>query len=314
MNSKNIKAILKLLAIILILTYFADKLIYWQVDKMCDEVYTGKSVGKLNHFLAVKDTMDVLVFGSSRANHHIDNKQIADKSFNMGLDGKRIAYSAALVKTLPENKKQTVIFHIDPVDFFAPGYKGADIMHLNSKYHKIKIIADEIDRIGQSSFLQKFYWSIDYNHKGIGILRNYLKAQYDYKLYDGYDPILLNDGQKKARDITLAKIDEKECYDSYPINELSVNYIKDIQEFCRKNNKKLFIVTSPKYQDPCQSTIARLVKFMEGQDTKYYNYINYFEGQDSNDYWKDKTHLSTVGADKFTQALAKEIKSKRISN
>ncbi len=309
MNNKDIKAVLKLLACILIITYIADKLIYWQIDNICDKVYTGQSVGKLNHFLSVKDTMDVVVFGSSRANHHIDTKEIAEKSFNMGLDGKQIAYSATLIKTLPKNKKQIVIFHVDPIELFDPEYKGADIIHLNSKYHKIKEIAQEIDKTEQYNFLQKIYWTIDYNHKAIGIVRNYLKPQYDYKLYDGYDPISLNEKQKKIRDITLAAIDDLDCFDEYNSNKLSANYIEDVHEFCRTNNKKLVVITSPKHQYPCPSTSKRLTKFMEDRGIKHYNYINLFDKETNNDYWKDKTHLTSIGVEKFMQEFVNNMKN-----
>jgi hypothetical protein len=176
-----LKYTLKIFFIIIIITFVGDKLLYYSLNYVSDKVYSCQSIGKLNHFLSLKDNLNLIVFGSSRANHNI-NPSIMDKnSYNMGMDGRMIAYSGTLIKLLPKQKKQIILLHIDPSNAFKKDYTGFDLDALLVKYNRNIIVKNEINKLKQNNTFQNFLWSISYNSKILGILKNYLKPKYDYQ-------------------------------------------------------------------------------------------------------------------------------------
>ncbi|MCB0383473.1 MAG: hypothetical protein KDD05_09325, partial [Psychroserpens sp.] len=152
------KSALKLVLIIVILTYGIDKAVYYTLNKISDKVMSGQSIGKLNQFLSIKDSVNLIAFGSSRSNHHIDVKQLNANSYNMGIDGSSIAYAAALIQLLPENKSQTVLLNIDPNQLFIEDYDGSDVKGLITKYNRNTKIKEAIASVNQDNSLQYFLW------------------------------------------------------------------------------------------------------------------------------------------------------------
>ncbi len=285
-----------------------DKLIYLTLNHIDNKVFTGQSVGKLNHYLSVKDTTDFLVFGSSRANHHFNTKMISNNSFNMGVDGRDIAYFATLIKLLPKNRSQFVLINIDPENVFDQQYDGSDIAPLAIKYHSLKPVADALERAGQYNPLQKIFWSIDYNSKAVGVVMNFLRPKYNYKNYDGYDPLVLNETQKQIRNAKLKMQETIDCPEVYQESKLYVDYLQEIVAFCKKNDKTLLAITSPTYNNPCEKDNTKLAALMEAYDIAYWDYTDFFDDNNSFEWWKDSGHLSKIGADEFTAALARRIK------
>lgn len=290
--------------LILTISFLADKIVFVVLNKISDEVYTGQSIGKLNQYLQKKDELEFIVFGSSRANHNIDPIKISKNSFNMGMDGRLLAYSATLIKLLPNKKKQTILLHIDPENAFNQNYTGNDILALSSKYNRKNIIQQEIDKLKQNNLLQNFYWSLSYNRSVIGILKNYLKPNYDYKTYFGYDPIYVSENQREIFKKIL-KTDKKEmdCQDNLVLNKIYNDYINELNEFCNENNKTFIIFTSPKFNDNCKNDNIELSQVLKNRNLDYYDLTNFFQENNALEYWKDKRHLSNKGAELFTEKV-----------
>ncbi|MCB0748080.1 MAG: hypothetical protein KDC90_11520 [Ignavibacteriae bacterium] len=320
MNSSSVKYIIKTIILILIISFVADKVIFYGLNKISDKVYTGQSIGKLNQYLQIKDDLDFIVFGSSRANHNIDPIKVSENSFNMGMDGRKLVYSANLIKLLPNKKKQTILLHIDPENAFNKNYSGDDILALSSKYNRNSLIKQEIDKLNQNNLLQNFYWSLSYNNKVLGILKNYLKPKYNYKTYSGYDPIYVSENQREIFQNILDK-DEKEiikkevdCQKELVLNEIYDSYINELNEFCRENNKTLIFFTSPKFEDNCKVDNFELSKVFKKRNLKYYELTDFFKNDNNLEYWKDKEHLSNKGAEIFTEKIRTLLSEKRKPN
>ena len=305
MTVKDLKKVLILLILILTVSYGVDKLIYLILNQLSNKVFSGQTIGKLNHFFSIKDSVDVLIFGSSRANHHIDIDLVSDNGFNMGLDGRNIAYISTIIKTLSD-KQQTIIINIEPSYIFNEDYNGTDIKALYVMYHKNEIIKSEIDRLNQSNPLQKLYWCIDYNNKVLGLIRNYLRPKYNYKTYNGYDPLILNESQKEIRN-KIINNNIKKAISNHNINQLSLYYFREIRDFCEKNSKQLIMITTPIYEHNNYSDSKRISDVMSNLNITYWDYTNFFDDNNSIEYWKDRTHLSKQGAELFSAILAEDL-------
>ncbi|NNE32469.1 MAG: hypothetical protein HKN40_08880 [Winogradskyella sp.] len=305
MNSEITKKFLKIIVLILLISYGLDKLVFYSLNKISDKVMTGQAIGKLNHFLSIKDSAEVLVFGNSRANRHIDVKLFNNNSYNMGIDGIGIAYNSTLINTLSKTKKQLVLVHIDTKNLFDADYDGSDIRGLKAKYNRNLTITKALDESGQLSVLQKFYYSISYNGNAIGILKNYFKPSYDYIAYDGYDPITVSNDQKSMRDAFLSNYrDQVECKENHKINEIALGYLKSIAIFVKKNpNKRFIFITSPIFNDDCSVDNKILADKMLDLGLNYKDFSNLYKNNSDNSLWKDATHMSQKGAESFSKLL-----------
>jgi hypothetical protein len=302
MNKENFIYFVKTIFLFFLTSYVLDKVIYLSIGHIEKQVFSGQNVGKVNHYLSVKDTSDLIVFGHSRAKNHINTSN--GYGFNMGMDGVKIAFHNTLIKLLPKKLKQTVLLHLDPEAFFNENYDGSDITALKNLFHRNKTVNNEIKKLKQNNPLSNFYYSITFNGKVLRILNDYFYPNYDFKNYSGYDPIYPSNSQILVFKKKLEKYEfKKKCNQNLKINNLYDNYLNEIISFCKNNNKKLIVYTSPKYYDDCDDDNILFKSIMKDKRINYFDYTNFFESNNNIKYWKDFTHLSAQGADIFTKKI-----------
>ncbi|MDO6807527.1 hypothetical protein Q4603_02855 [Zobellia galactanivorans] len=312
MNRKNVIFLSRILILFLMVSYVTDKLVYFGIRQIENGVYTGQSVGKLNQYLSIKDSLDFIVFGSSRANHHINPSLISENGYNMGMDGQKIAFSATLFKLLP-NRKQTVLFHIDPENAVDDLYKADDLGSLKAMYYKNEIVRNEIDKYKKMNPLQKFYWCISYNGILFGVIKNYLKPNYNYTTYNGYDPLRVNNSSN--RNVLELKEGEMqmECAKrEYTLNPIYRAYLLDLKGFSEKNGKRLIFFTSPKLFDNCKEDNLFLSEEMNKMNLTYKDFSDFFGKNSDVSNWKDATHMSEKGAIYFTNYVARTVYGSKV--
>jgi hypothetical protein len=307
MKKENVLYVLKVVLFIVSIAYVLDKVAYFSLETINKNVFTGASGGKLNQFLKEKDNLDFVVLGSSRANHHIDNSKISENSFNMGLDGTKIAFSAILLKTLPQNKEQTILLHISPKYSLDKDYKGDDIIGLSKLYHQNNTIKKEFNALGKNKIMNQIFWSLNFNGSVIGLFKNFYLPNYDIDSYSGFDPIYITDEQKNIFETVLKNRKEESCPNKLNLNPIYEKYLNKISIFCKENNKKLILFTAPIYQDDCQKDDKILGEILKKKGISYWNMIDFFKNNNSPDYWRDNSHLSNTGAQIFTDSIKSRL-------
>jgi len=307
MKMSGFKSMMQLVLYIIVITFISDKVMYYALNFVNDKILSGQSGGKLNHFLKVKDDVSVLTFGNSRTNHHINTQKLSLSSFNMGADSRSIAYCATLIKLLPKNKEQIVIVNVDTKNAFDDNYSGRDVGSLRSRYHRDAIVKKEIDKVFGYDYIQNFYWSKAYNGRVLGLFKNYLIPKYDYKKYYGYDPIYVTETQREIFKSFLKNPKKQKCLQSYTLNSRYKSYLNQIKNFCKENNKRLVLITSPLYDDTCKNDNLALIEVLKKLDFEYYDFSYSFKENNKIEYWKDEVHLSNVGAEMFSEVLKETI-------
>ena len=304
MKKNSLIYVLKLTLMVVLIAYALDKIVYFGLEELNKNVFTGQSGGKVNQFLKEKDDLDLIVFGSSRANHHIDNEKLSNKSFNIGMDGAKIASAATLLMTLPKNKEQIILFHLSPGYAYDSLYGGDDIQALSKLYNQNKVIKREFDNLNKTTFLKKFFWTISFNGSTLGLLKNYFYPKNDVKNYKGFDPITVTQQQKDIFKKLSAQSKKNEpCPNNYHLNVVYKKYIDDINLFCKNNNKRLIIFTAPIYEDNCKEDDNALGLYLNQKKITYWNLTDIFKNNRSLENWRDNSHLSNKGADIFTDSI-----------
>ena len=306
------KKSIQLLLILAIVFFVTDRLICMCLKEIDKKVFTGQSVGKVNHFFSLKDSVNMLIFGSSRANHHIDNTVLDITSFNMGVDGTRIGYSAALISTL-KKKGQILLVHIDHEILYDSEYDGSDMLSLmNMTQRNADITTFMYKFFPEEIYISKALNCYIYNGKVLGILKNYVAPNYDYNRYSGYDPLFPNLEQRnifnkmvKSDSLKLEQ-DDLAAVSDLEVNPLINKFIGEIIEHCKTNNSRLVFFTSPKLRKIHNNVRNKTKQYFESKNISYYDYSEFFKEYNA-DYWKDFTHMSAQGATVFTKALKEKI-------
>ena len=149
---------------------------------------------------------------------------------------------------------------------------------------------------------------MNYNGNVLGILKNYLNPSYNYKTYNGYDPLTVSESQEKMRDIVLSKDSKQNCSESLSINPIALDYLKKIKHFSEESSKRFVFVTTPFYNDQCKADNKIFATLMTELGLNYFDYSDLFISENDNSLWKDKTHLSARGAEAFTTYFIQEVK------
>lgn len=303
---KSIQLLL-LLSVVFIIT---DRVVGYGLKKLDEKVFTGQGVGKVNQFLTLKDSVDLLVFGSSRAVHHVDNMLLSPSSYNVGIDGTKIFHSAVLISTL-RKKGQNILVHIDHNRLYDSKYNGEDLLGLKNLIPRNKDVKENIYRFfPEEIILSKVSNSYIYNGKVLGMFKNYFAPSYNYVNYHGYDPLTPSEEQKlifqKLMNENKRPFFKKGDLDLKTPNPKIDDFIDIIKDVSQKNNSNLIFFTSPNLKTIDKGFRDKTKSYFESKGLIYYDYSNFIDSKDIN-CWKDFTHMSHKGAIKFTKELKKHL-------
>lgn len=298
-----------ILAVLLIVCFYAtDRIVAMILSSAEEKIFTGHRVGKVNYFFNVKDSMDILIFGSSRAVHHVDPKTFDRPTFNMGMGATHLGYAAALIATLGK-KKQIVMVQIDYKTMFSPTYSGKDAIELLYKASKNNAINHFFDvNFPEEKRLSKLSRSYVYNGRVFGVIKNYMLHAEEVRINNGYEPLIPDERQKQIFKGMLAQTETKtlEIFEPIKINERYKQFIYDIKEVAAKNNNLLVFFTSPSLVKIDNRLIEMTTNFLEKEGLEYLNHTEIVNGEDP-ELWKDHTHLSKKGATIYSKKLASSL-------
>jgi hypothetical protein len=248
---------------------------------------------------------DILVFGSSRANHHyvpeIFEDSLKRSFYNTGRDGNFLLYNYAVFKTIVKRfTPKIVIFDINPEELYydaesyerlsslLPYYRNhpeiRDIVNMKSPFEKFKLISSIYPF--NSSFLTIVIGNMEENKQRKSERKGYIP------LYN-----LLIDTTLKTTQTLEGTID---------INK--VNAIKDIMKYCLNHNINLVFIQSPIYgivESP--KTINTIEQMAKMNHVIFWNFSNDADFLSTPKYFQDQFHLNEIGANWFSKIVVKKI-------
>ncbi len=273
--------------------------------------HQGHNVYTTTTYIINETEEDILVFGSSRANHHYIPEDLTSKTglscYNAGCDGRSLFYDYALFKSALSRKiPQKVILDLSRTSLY---YDQADydrLSHLYPYYRDNEVIREVVGlkgKVGMFVRLSKLY---TYNSTILIILKSFFRPRTDY---NGYIPYPGNRTMDPA-EISHDSIDYGVYHESDPTMRLDENKINIIYNFiddALAANIDLYIIDSPYFylhKDSNNISLTKIKEIVKEKDLRYINFANGDEFTLDPGLFGDPTHMNHFGAKKFTGLVA----------
>ncbi|MET2984895.1 hypothetical protein [Aureibaculum conchae] len=300
------KSFLKYLLTFIIIIFFIDYGCGILMEKEFKKI-NFSDYGTINKNLKVN--AEVVVLGSSRAQHHYNphelSKILDNSCYNLGLGGNGVFYNYAILKEIIKNTPpKAVVLDLSPnviideksytkLNLFLPYYSNNDafkeIIELNPKFSKLELISN----------------LYIYNSTIYHILRSINKIDsIDNEL--GYKPL---EGIIDVNNFAPYHLENEKMGDN------KTKYLLKIIALCKENKIKLVSVISPTYLkfDRSNTIINKLDSILKTNDVKLYDFSDYPEFYKKQIFFKDQLHLNKEGANLFSKSIAKVIRTELIN-
>lgn len=296
---KLISRILLFGLLLIILDFSIGHVLEWMFFNQKKGIFYRATFGLEN------STADVLIFGSSSANHHFVPEIISEglkmTVYNQGRDSMEILYDYAMLKgILKRYTPKVIILNLTPSELSSvdnydklftllPYYKKhpemRDIIMLRSKFEHVKL-------------LSRIY---PFNSTIITMIPGLLKKELN-KPNLGYIP-LYKEMDPYSKEIKTFKEE--------PI--LDTNRVKAFESFitlCKKKGIKLFIIFSPWFyvKTETTATINAATNLSQQYGIPVFNLILDTEFLGNAHLFMDEGHLNHEGASKFSIIIVERIR------
>ncbi len=262
------------------------------------------SQGKDN-YICDSASEDILIFGSSRAVHHYNAKLIEDSlgmsCFNCGEEGNGIILDyGRLIMNLKRHQPKIIIvdisqgFDIEKND----NHKYLGWLKSRYDYDGIKDIFEDVDKTEKYKMLSMIY---RYNSRYLQNLFVYFTGKANSSAIKGYVP---KNGRIDKMLIRKNPVNEQ-CL--IEVDSLKICYLRKFIHACK--DTKLFFVVSPIYYGASEKQYEPVYKICRQQNIPFFFFANDAKYVGCEDYFKDGTHMNSVGADEFTRDLISKLKT-----
>jgi hypothetical protein len=254
-------------------------------------------------------TAEILIFGSSRANHHYVPEIFEDSLhcsfYNTGRDGNFILYNFAIFKAITKRYHPNIlIFDINPdeIEYTTNSYER--LSNLLPYYHSHPEIRSTVNLRNPFEPIKLISSIYPYNSMlitiAIGNLEYNKKRKSDNK---GYVPIFKKMENEKIDTTQIIGKKNIAC-----IDENKMHALKDIIIACKQQKIRLIFVQSPTFIFKKESYYNSLfLQMCSENDVSYFDFSNQKIFINHPDYFADRSHLNDHGAKIFSSMVANKI-------
>lgn len=282
----------------------------WAFGLTMDYLLTQSKGGDTQNLYHINNecSESILIFGSSRANHHYVSSDLQDSLgmtvYNCGIDGNGIVLAYCFLNNILESgyKPEVIVYDFFP-DFDLKDNK--DLTHGIARlrpYKKAAAVKDLIARIDKTELLKLKLSSYRYNSVFTQVIGDVIKPQQTVE--NGYKPIYDSMTQDFAKDSQTP----------YQIDSIKVKCLRDFVRLCDENNIRLIFTVSPNYEESLHNIdYGSLLSGILGNSA--FDFIDIrnvrkFIGKKS--FFSDPIHMNDKGAIAYSALLADSLKARGI--
>ncbi|MGE5406338.1 MAG: hypothetical protein ACM3NR_01395 [Methanosarcina sp.] len=290
----------------LMLIAFFIVLADWLTGKVLNHYYflQKHGPGYLTTYAIDSTQAKILVFGSSRANHsyvpEIFEKELNRSFYNTGRDGVYILHNYAVFRAVAKRyNPEMIIFDIRPEEMkYNPSeYDMLSVLMPYCKNHPE--IEEIVDLKGPFEKVKRLSAVYTYNSLIFQIVMGNLERGKDrYSSDKGFVPL-----KKSMKQMPIDTADRVR----FTMDENKLNSLIVINKVCRQNKIDLVFVQSPVWRITVDN--AGLNEFFAVNGISYIDMSNLPVFMKNPQYFADRYHLNSEGAEIFSKTLASYLKN-----
>ncbi len=282
-----------------------DRALGWVFAYMGDHAkggYVGHHV-----YVTDKANEDILIFGSSRAIHHYNPQIISDSlgmtCYNCGQDGNGIVLFYGMWQMIKERyHPKMIIYDVTPDFDLIKGESNQKYLGwLRSDYDRpgVKPIFELVDPVERYKMMSMLY---RYNSKFMQNIIDYMYPLFRFEDY-GFLPLIGEMDMMKIRERGNNPVTDREL-DSLKLFLLN----KLIDEV--EGKVEIVFVVSPSWYEQGDDDYYAIKDICKQKKIRFLDYTNHKKYVHQQVWFKDGSHLNSLGAEEFTRDLVIELRNK----
>lgn len=280
------------------------------VSKSLDYIVSRIDVGGTgrDNYICNVVTDDILIFGSSRAEHHYDAQMISDSldmsCYNCGESGAGIILAyGRLLMLIERHIPQHIIYEITPGYDYLQGEDNHKFLYrLKQHYNRqgINSIFADVDATEKYKMISGLY---RHNSSFLQNIANYyLRLSTDNGI-KGFRPMNESfDSLKVQKNIASLYSDYDGGY-----NSLRIKYLRKFLNKAEDSGIKVTLAVSPVWYGMDTLILDTVKTICKERNIPLLDFSNDPKYVHNNGYFSDGMHLNAQGADEFTKDLIKKL-------
>lgn len=277
-----------------------------------DYFYANAKGGSTKEFndLALIDYHDIIILGSSRANHHYDTPFLSDTLgldvYNAGYSGNGVILADGILElVLTHSRPKLILLDIEPafdIIVYEKDNNHKRYISYLKPYYQTAAIGNIIKDVSEEEWYKVHSGMIRYNTTFIRILMdNIITRENNPK---GYSPL------------SGAILEEREPSSppQYEIDSFKLKYVSDLIDLAKKNQIQIALVASPKYGEREYSILEPVIKICEEKEIPFWNYYIDSAFMNHKEWFKEPMHINATGARVFSRMIVPKIEELIITN
>lgn len=301
---KDMKRFVGLIVLFFLLVFVADLLLGQVFSYLTANPKGGEN--KRNNYICNQVSEDILIYGSSRAEHHYNPLIITDSldmsCYNCGQGGMGIILSyARYMMACQRYHPKAILVEVTPyLDLLEESDNSTSLKYLRAYYDKkgVPEIFESIDPTEKYKMHSKLY---RYNSNFIQIIGDYIHPLSSDGI-NGFHPMI--------GELDTMKISIKPQPENYSFDSLKISYLNKMVDL--SGDTKVVFVVSPIWYGMDSRQLSPIKEMAEKRNLTFIDLSNSPKYVHNNAYFKDGTHLNSQGANEFTRDLIEELKKQEV--
>lgn len=298
-SSSDMKRSIKYLIVFVVLFFAID----FSIGLIMNRVFPGityGTYGKVNKSL--ETDQEVLIFGSSRAEHHYNPEIITRETglscYNTGLGGYGLFYNYALLNEIVnEYKPKVVILDLSPNVIVDP--KTYVKLNTFTPYYSNYSSFNEIIQLDpEFSKFKTFFKTYVYNSTLYDYVRGKITGEISENGYKGLQPEMNTTAYNRMI------LSDHEIFDT-----TKKEYLAKFIDTALEHNVRLICMVSPTYEkyDINNRIIHEMEELIVSKGVEFYDFSDYEKLYQKPQFFKDQLHVNTKGVEIFNREVSNLI-------